>query len=88
MPSTIVPVPALAGWEGRPTELFKDAAWREHGDVGRDGDSNVRYCNLHGLNLLDLPGLKWFCLPKNRTLTGGGIYYQRRPLEAISLALA
>lgn len=49
---------------------------------------NVRYCNLYGLNLLDLPGLKWFCLPKNRTLTGGGIYYQRRPLEAISVALA
>jgi hypothetical protein len=29
--------------------LFKDAAWRERGDDGRNGDSNVRYAVFMGL---------------------------------------
>jgi hypothetical protein len=72
-------------WPGRSCgpALFQGPAWREHGDIGRDGDSNVRYYNLHGFNVLRPGGLEWV---PNPTLTGGG--YQRRPLEGISLDLA
>jgi hypothetical protein len=37
-------------WPGRSggPELFKDAAWHEHGYIGRERDSNVRYAVFMG----------------------------------------
>ena len=46
-------------WPGRSVGpgLFQGAAWREHGDVGRDGDSNVRYLqSAFGSTSFDLVG--------------------------------
>lgn len=54
-------------WPGRSASGRDRAAYAipvraRHGGIGSDGDSDVRYCNPHGFNLLRPIGPKWFRL--------------------------